>query len=226
MKRLHLVFRNSYAPNLRWWLHSIGQAFFRLSASLASRQLYLTTAQGEWLDEWGALYGISRTLGQSDTAYRAVITSTAGRGNQDTMAGLANDLTARVGVTCTVRLGSDYVIPNDDWQDVRDNGLFGSFNPGDANTGLQATKQGYLESGAYGPAGIIIFPNAAYTPALMKKIVAVLLEDVTPGIAWDISWTSLAAPPRGDYGLRQWKMATSLDGTISNFPALPLFVRQ
>lgn len=226
MQRLHKVLKNSPALNLRIWLYAIGQGFSRLSGSLPAKQLYLATAQGGWLDEWGTLYGIARAQGENDTTYRARIIANALGGNNDTLIGLANDLTARTGVSCTVKLGSSYVVRNGAWQTVRDNGLFGSFDPTDVNTGLQATKQVYYESGAYGPAGIVVFPNAAYSSALMSKVVAVLLDDVTPGVVWDISWTSLAAPPRGEYGLRKWKRIDSLENTVSGFPALPLFVQQ
>lgn len=225
MRRLHNVLKNSPALNLRVWLYGIGQGFSRLSGSLPAKQLYLATAQGEWLNEWGNLYRIPRLQGESDTTYRARLVANAGRGNADTAAGLVADILEKTGVVCTVALGSDYVIPNDDWQKVFDNARFGDWDYSDANTGLKATKQGYLESGAYGPAGLVVFPSAAYTPVLMSKIVAVLTANVTPGVAWDISWTSLTAPPRGDYGLRQWKQINSLDGVIGN-SNLPLFVQQ
>jgi hypothetical protein len=226
MRRLHKVLKNSSALNLRVWLYGIGQAFSRLSGSLSAKQLYLGTAQGRWLDEWGDLYGISRAVGQSDASYRNVLANIGRWGNPDTANGLSSDIVARTGVACTISLGSDYVIPNDDWQTTFNNGRLGDLDYSDANTGLKTTKQVYLESGAYGPAGLIVFPNAVYTPALMSKIVAVLLDDVTPGVVWDISWNTLAAPPRGDYGLRQWKRVDTLDGIINNFPTLPLFVQQ
>lgn len=45
----------------------------------ALRQMVLTTSEGEWLDLWGALYGVSRKEGEQDTAYAPRIVAEAFR---------------------------------------------------------------------------------------------------------------------------------------------------
>jgi hypothetical protein len=225
VRRLHKVIKDSTAFNLRTWLYAIGQGFARLTLSTASNQLYVDKATGYSLDAWGELYLLPRSVGESDANYRLRILANNINSGGDTASGIATKLSNATGLSFSVVPGSQYVIPNDDWQRVWNAGLYGDFDPSDPNTGTPITPQGYFECGAYGPAGLVAKTTSDFNSSSWMKATQILLNSVTPGVAWDITWGNLSAPPRNEFGLRDWRMIQVVPDEVVSLSILPLFMQ-
>jgi hypothetical protein len=98
MNRMHRVLRTSPAPKLNALLHGLAAPLVRFGGGQAGRQLYLDTASGAWLDDWGEMFAVPRFANERDTDYRLRIKRLALRGGISTLADIEERTVAALGI--------------------------------------------------------------------------------------------------------------------------------
>jgi hypothetical protein len=236
--RMHKVLRESRAPHLRLVLQAVAGGLKRLFPSAALDQAWLETARGPWLDEWGDALAIERLGGEigDDEAYRQRLIARGVNRLGDTPADIAQAILEATGVSVAIVPGASLVARWDAWDYTHqgpnpsltlgdgstftwndpwgtkswlgDSGYKGEFDPLDPLVGLIGSTQLYLEAGAYGPGGFIVFLPIGYDPEVEKLVVSVVARHLSAGSLFDLSWASIAGVPgRDGLGEYAWEVA-------------------
>lgn len=234
--RMHKVLRESRAPRLRALLQAVTGGLKRLYPSAALDQAWLETARGHWLDEWGRALVVERRGSEigDDEAYRQRILASGINRLGDTSADIALAILEATGITVTIVEGRTLAARWDEWDFywqgpdpaltlgdgstftwsdqwdakpwVGDTGYKGEFDPLDPLVGLLGSTQLYLEGGAYGPGGFIVFLPVGYDPEIEAAVVGVVARHLSAGSLFDLSWATLSSiPPRDQLGELLWE---------------------